>query len=101
MRLLLTASTEHLMARDGAHNRFLPCHWFPISSHLVGRLSAHLQICQVTIHILQLLALSPHFCFVSAVLFFFFLSKESSLFQLFFAVQTWRTGLGTDALETG
>lgn len=72
----------------GAHNRLLPRHWFPVSSLLVGRLSAHLQICQVTIHILELLALSLRFlgfcfflfCFGCVV--FLFLSKESSLFQL-------------------
>lgn len=76
----------------GAHNRPLPCHWFPISSHLVGRLSAHLQICQVTIYILELLALSLRFCpppflfflvlFCFGCVVFLGLSKESSLFQL-------------------
>lgn len=69
----------------GAHNRFLPCHWFPISSHLVGRLLAHLQICQVTIHILQLLALSLHFCFVSAMLFFFFFPRKVLCFSSFYS----------------
>lgn len=69
----------------GAHNHLLPRHWFPISSHLVGRLLAHLQICQVTIHILELLALSLRFFFVLfciGCVVFLCLSKESSLFQL-------------------
>ena len=71
--------------RWGPTTAFFHAIGFPISSRLVGRLSAHLQICQVTIHILQLLALSLDFCFVWAMLFFFFFfPRKSSLFQLFF-----------------
>lgn len=96
MCLLLTASTEHLMARDGGPQ---PPPSMPLVSHFItfsrtplsafANMSSHHLYFRV-ISIVSLFLPPPlplsffffWFCFVSAVLFFLCLSKESSLFQL-------------------
>lgn len=83
MRLLLTASTEHLMARDGGPQ---PLSSMPLVSHFIAfsraPLSAFANMSSHHSYFTVISIVSPFlFCFSYVV--FLFLSKESSLFQLF------------------
>lgn len=85
MRLLLTASTEHLMARDGGPQ---PLSSIPLVSHFIAFSRAPLSaFANMSSHhsYFTVISIVSRFLFcLSDVVFLLFLSKESSLFQLFF-----------------
>lgn len=101
MRLLLTASTEHLMARDGGPQPF-PC--VPLVSHFIAfsrlPLSTFVNVSSHRSYFIVII--------ISVVCLFLSLSVRElfssfSFYGKFFvsALFLFRTGLGTDAVETG
>lgn len=102
MRLLLTASTEHLMARDGGPQ---PLSSTPLVSHFIAfsraPLSAFVNMSSHHSYFTVISIVSRFLFCLSDGVFLLFLSKESSLFQLFFcfrvgeqdsALMPWRLG---------
>lgn len=85
MRLLLTASTEHLMARDGGPQ---PLSSMPLVSHFIAfsraPLSAFANMSSHYSYFTVISIVSPFSCFVSAVLFFCVFPRKVLCFSSFY-----------------